>query len=166
MKTLQLLVIVFLIISCIILLNSALGFGLAEKYFEDQRNGLMCNKPGSSCPLPDFEEPMFYGILGLGIFALGVLLSQFKAKSVLSRLILGLTSLISGIPALAVGLLAYADDYVHYVTIMKKCSFNPCMTPNIFFNIQFVEFYVIYGAVLSTLGVIIFVMYLGRKIRK
>lgn len=166
MKTLQLLVIIFLIISCIIMLNSARGFGLAEKYFEDQRNGLICNKPGSSCPLPDFEEPLFYGILGIGIFALGALVSQFKAKSVLSCLILGLTSLISGIPALTVGLLAYADDYGHYVTMMKKCSLDPCMTPNIFFNMQFVEFYVIYGAVLSALGIIIFVMYLEKKFRK
>ncbi len=165
MKTLQLLVIIILIISCIILLNSALEFELAEKYFEDQRNGLLCSKPGSSCPLPDFEVPMFYGILGIGIFVLGIL-SQFKAKSILSRLILGLTSLISGISALAVGLLAYADDYVHYVTIMKKCSLNPCMTPNIFFNIQFVEFYVIYGTMLSALGVIIFVIYLDRKFKK
>lgn len=166
MKTLHLLVIIILITSCIILLNSARGFGLAEKYFEDQRNGLICNNPASSCPLPDFEEPMFYGILGLGIFASGVLLSQFKAKSVLSCLILGLTSLISGIPALTVGILAYVDYYVHYVAIMKKCSLNPCMTPNIFFNMQFVEFYVIYGAVLFTLGVILFVMYLGRKFRR
>ncbi|CUR51407.1 membrane protein of unknown function [Nitrosotalea devaniterrae] len=166
MKTLQLLVIVILIISCIILLNSTIGFGLSEKYFEDQRNGLTCTKPGSSCPLPDFEDPMFYGIAGLGIFASGAILSTFKAKYVLSRLILGITLLISGIPALIIGLLAYADDYDHYVTMMKKCSLTPCMAPNIFFNIQFVEFYVIYGAVLSTLGGILFVMYLGRKFKK
>ncbi|MDH2908289.1 MAG: hypothetical protein PXX83_09380 [Candidatus Nitrosotalea sp.] len=163
MKTLHLLVIVILIISCIILLNSATGFGLAEKHFEDQRNGLTCNNPGSSCPFPDFEDHMFYGIAGLGIFASSAILLTFKAKSVLSRLILGITSLISGIPALTVGFLAYVNDYDHYVTIMEKCSLTPCMGPNIFFNMQFVEFYVIYGAVLSTLGVILFVMYFRRK---
>ncbi|MGI0018186.1 MAG: hypothetical protein ACREA1_05715 [Nitrosotalea sp.] len=166
MKTLQLLVIIILITSCIILLNSALGFGLAEKYFEDQRNGLTCTKPGSSCPLSDFEDPIFYGTVGLGIFATGVILSTFKIKHVLSRLILGIISLISGIPALTVGFLAYVDDYNHYVIIMKKCSLTPCMTPNIFFNMQFVEFYVIYGAALSALGVVLFIMYIRGKIKK
>lgn len=166
MKTLQLSTNIILIISCFILLDSALGFELAEKRFEDQRNGLICTKPGSSCPLSDFEDPAFHGTAGLGIFATGVILTAFKIKHVLSRLILGIISLISGIPALTVGLLAYVDDYNHYVIIMKKCSLTPCMTPNIFFNMQFVEFYVIYGAALSALGVVLFIIYLRGKIRK
>lgn len=166
MKTIQIITVTILILSCLILVHFTANFELSEKYFEDVRNGLACNKPGSNCPFPDFEDPMLYGMLGLAIFASGTILSIFKVKPTLPSRTLIMVSLASGIPALIYGLLAYADDYAHYVTIQEKCSQIPCMSPNVFSNIQFVEFYGIYGTILSALGVTLFVIYIRRKNKK
>lgn len=155
-----------LVSSCIILVHFTANFELSEKYFEDMRNGIVCNKPGSNCPYPDFEDPMLYGMFGLAIFVSGTILSIFKSRSILTCRVLIMVSLTSGIPALVAGLLAYVDDYSYYMTVSEKCSLNPCMTPNIFSNMQFVEFYAISGSILSALGVILFVTYFWRKIRK
>lgn len=166
MKTMQIIAIAMLISSGIILVHFTANFELSEKYFEDQRNGLMCNKPGSNCPYPDFEDPMLYSMLGLAIFVSGIILSIFKSRSISTCRVLITVSLASGIPALVAGVLAYSDDYSHYMTISEKCSLNPCMTPNVFSNMQFVEFYIISGSILSALGVILFVTYFWRTIRR
>ncbi len=163
MQTLRIITIAILVSSGSILLYSVANFEFAERYFEDTRNGLGCNKPLMNCPYPDFNEPMFYGIIGLGIFFAGVVLTVIKDRSRLAKKVLGMTSVLAGASALPSGILAYADDYNHLALIMKNCSNSPCMYPNIFTNIQFVLFYGIYGTVFLAIGVIFLVFFRNRK---
>ncbi len=163
MKILSLLGIAILITGSVILLYSTANFELAEQHFENQRNGLECDKLGSGCPYPDFSGPMFYGINGLAVFAVGAILSVSKNKTMLTKLVLGITSVVSGMPSVVFSIFAYADDYNHYELIIKKCPSVPCMYPNIFANIKYVQFFGIYGGILLMMGIIILVMYFGKN---
>lgn len=162
MKALTISVIAILITSCFFLLYSTVYFELAERHFEDERNGLTCNRPGSSCLFPDFSSPALYGIIGLGTFFGGVGLHTFEDKSSLSRKILGATAVATGLPSLLSGILAYTDDYVHFEIIMKNCSGKPCMYPYIFANLSIIEFFVISGAILTAIG-IVFLVYFKKR---
>lgn len=157
MKALHLLIIGILIGSGVLLAYSSMTFELAEQYFENQRNGLICNKPGSSCPFPDFEGPMFYGIIGLVIFFVGLFVIIFRERLTVTKKILGIVLVLTGIPAFVFGISAYLDDYNHFLLMVKNCSNSPCMSPNVFANIQFVIFYGIHGAILIAIGVIFLV---------
>ena len=163
MKTLQLVIIGILIASGAVMIYYTVSFELAEQYFENTRNGLICNKPGSSCPYPDFEDPVLYGLTGIVVFFFGLILTVFKDRSKLTARILGVTAILTGIPALVFGILAYLDDYNHFLLIMKNCSDSPCMYPNVFANIPSILFYGIYGAILIVIGVIFLVR---ERIRK
>ncbi len=148
-----------LIAGSIILLYSVANFELAEQHFEAQRNGLECNKPGSGCPYPDFSDPMIYGMIGLAIFSVGAVLSILKEKSTLTKLIFGITSWTSGISSLVFSFLSYVDDYNHFELMMKHCTTSSCMYPNVFANIQPIQFFGIYGAILLGLGIFRLVIY-------
>jgi hypothetical protein len=154
MKTLQILIVIILIAGSVTLLYSTLYFELAERFSEDVRNGLVCNRPGGSCPVPDFSDPMFYATIGLVMFSIGAILSVFKDKSKSTKLIFGITSLTAGIPALILSVFAYADDYSHIESIIKNCSNTPCMYPDIYYNISIIQFFGIYGLILVAIGII------------
>ncbi|MGI0066581.1 MAG: hypothetical protein ACREAT_07490, partial [Nitrosotalea sp.] len=127
MKTLQTIIAGILIVSCFVLSYSTVNFELAERHFENVRNGLACNRPGSSCPGPDFDSPVFYGIIGLGLYFAGMIMSIFKERKNMTRIALGATALVAGMPSLVSGVLAYANDYTHLVLVMKNCPNTSCM---------------------------------------
>ncbi|MGI0102386.1 MAG: hypothetical protein ACREA7_07310 [Nitrosotalea sp.] len=153
MKTIQILIIAILIAGGAILMYSTVNFELAERHFEDVRNGLVCNKPGSSCPMPDFDGPAFYAKTGLAMFSVGAAMSLFKERSKLTRLIFGITSATAGAHALILGIVAYADDYSHFESMVKNCSNHPCAAPNVFAYVGYVQFFGIFGGALLAIGV-------------
>jgi hypothetical protein len=157
MKPRQLTITGILVISGAILVYSNVNFELAEQYFENERNGLICNKPGSNCPYPDFEDPMYYGVAGLAVFFSGMILAISQDKSGMTRKILGMVAIFAGVFAFASGVLAYLDDYQHFLSVMKNCSNVPCMYPMVFANVQFAQFYGIYGAILVAIGMVLLV---------
>ena len=163
MRFLHYFVIAILLSSGVVLICSTIEFKMAEQYFENTRNGLVCNKPGSSCPFPDFEDPMFHGIVALGVFFFGVFLTLFKDRVRLTIRLVGMVSITTGILALVSGILAYVDDYSRLVVIMQHCSNSPCMYPMIFANIQFVQFYGTFGAILIILGTVFLAIFRGMK---
>ncbi|MGI0046530.1 MAG: hypothetical protein ACREBB_05000 [Nitrosotalea sp.] len=159
MKTIQISIIAILIAGGVVLMYSTVNFELAERYFEDVRNGLVCNRPGSSCPMPDFDGPAFYAKTGLAMFSIGAAMSLFKERSKLTRLIFGITSATVGAHALILGILAYADDYSHFESIMKSCSNHPCMVHNVFAYIGYVQFFGIFGGALLAIGVTLLIIH-------
>ncbi len=163
MKILHSVVTSILLTSCFVLLYSTVNFELAEKYFEGVRNGTICNNPGSNCPYPSFDTSVSYGIIGLGIFSVGVGISIRKKRLKVTRIFLGIISITTGILPFTYGLLAYVDDYNHWVQIMKNCPNTSCMYPDIFPNILFIQFFITYGIALIGVGVFVLAYFRGKS---
>ena len=80
MKKLFIIGLSFLIVGGIILFFGSVNYTKAFIMLEEIREGLRCNKPGSSCPFPDFSDPEIIMIIGFVLSCIGTFVLLVNRK--------------------------------------------------------------------------------------
>ena len=105
MKKLFIIGLSFLIVGGIILFFGSVNYTKAFIMLEEIREGLRCNKPGSSCPFPDFSDPEIIMIIGFILSCIGTFVLLVNRKKIDNSLKYSYATLITGIVVFSSGMI-------------------------------------------------------------
>ena len=105
MKKLFIIGLSFLIVGGIILFLGSVNYTKAFIMLEEIREGLRCNKPGSSCPFPDFSDPEIIMIIGFILSCIGTFVLLVNRKKIDNSVKYSYATLITGIVIFSSGMI-------------------------------------------------------------
>ena len=105
MKKLFIIGLSFLIVGGIILFFGSVNYTKAFIMLEEIREGLRCNKPGSSCPFPDFSDPEIIMIIGFILSCIGTFVLLVNRKKIDNSVKYSYATLITGIIVFSSGMI-------------------------------------------------------------
>ena len=105
MKKLFIIGLSFLIVGGIILFFGSVNYTKAFIMLEEIREGLRCNKPGSSCPFPDFSDPEIIMIIGFILSCIGTFVLLVNRKKIDNSVKYSYATLITGIVVFSSGMI-------------------------------------------------------------